>query len=103
MKRCMYCGHENEDSLVSCSVCGNKLGIAVPTQEPVIAEEAIGQESAEGKTGVVAETTEAAQNVDPVSEAQRAADEAMVTQEPAFCRTGSGEQSVWRDCSGWSV
>ena len=39
MKRCMYCGHENEDSLVSCSVCGNKLGIAVPTQEPVIVKE----------------------------------------------------------------
>ena len=40
MKRCMYCGHENEDSLTSCSVCGNKLGNALLTQEPVTAEEA---------------------------------------------------------------
>ncbi len=83
MKRCMYCGHENEDSLVSCSVCGNKLGIAVPTQEPVTAEEVVGQESAGGEAVNAAEP-EAAQSVDPVSEAQRAADEAMVTQEPAF-------------------
>ncbi len=83
MKRCMYCGHENEDSLVSCSVCGNKLGIAVPTQEPVTAEEVAGQESAGGEAVNAAEP-EAAQRMDPVSEAQRAADEAMVTQEPAF-------------------
>ena len=83
MKRCMYCGHENEDSLVSCSVCGNKLGIAVPTQEPVTAEEVAGQESAGGEAVNAAEP-EAAQSMDPVSEAQRAADEAMVTQEPAF-------------------
>ena len=45
MKRCMYCGHENEDSLTSCSVCGNKLGNALLTQEPVTAEEAAAQES----------------------------------------------------------
>ncbi len=32
----MYCGHENEDSLVTCSVCGNRLGDAVPTREPVV-------------------------------------------------------------------
>ena len=62
MKRCMYCGHENEDSLVSCSVCGNKLGIAVPTQEPVTAEEVVGQESAGGEAVNAAEP-EAAQSV----------------------------------------
>ena len=32
----MYCGHENEDTLVTCAVCGNRLGAPVPTQEPVI-------------------------------------------------------------------
>ena len=36
MKRCMYCGHENEDALVTCAVCGNKLGDPVPTQDVVI-------------------------------------------------------------------
>ena len=25
MKRCMYCGHENDDSVVTCAVCGNRL------------------------------------------------------------------------------
>ncbi len=35
MKRCMYCGHENEDSLVTCSICGNRLGDAVPTLDPL--------------------------------------------------------------------
>ncbi len=45
MKRCMYCGHENEDSLVSCSVCGNRLGDAVLTQEPVIIDAGEASES----------------------------------------------------------
>ena len=98
MKRCMYCGHENEDSLVSCSVCGNKLGIAVPTQEPVTAE-SLAEESSSGTVqedasavmaeGAAAEAAAQAAGVqgvpaDPVSETQREADEAMVTQEPAF-------------------
>ena len=120
MKRCMYCGHENEDSLVTCSVCGNRLGSAVPTQEPVTPEEVLREnagfdasgsvqgspyggetdslrdlpgEEAEGAAGRFYEESPAPGadaasmgTADPsVSEdRQRAADEAMVTQEPAF-------------------
>ena len=105
MKRCMYCGHENEDSLVSCSVCGNKLGNAVPTQEPVTAEEVAASEGMSGEAGsaagdlsegagtvdfsesvpeAAAAVTAAARAAASVSDEQRAADEAMVTQEPAF-------------------
>ena len=82
----MYCGHENEDSLVSCSVCGNKLGISFPTQEPVTVEEAASQAGMTDEAVNAADTAgaEASASVDPVAEAQRAADEAMVTQEPAF-------------------
>ncbi len=121
MKRCMYCGHENEDSLVTCSVCGNRLGDPVPTQEPVtieeIALEGTGGVSAEAsQDGVSAEASqegmsdnaagsdlqdspnEAGQEELPsggamqeeaastplTQDQQRAADEEMVTQEPAF-------------------
>ncbi len=105
MKRCMYCGHENEDSLVSCSVCGNKLGNAVPTQEPVTAEEVAASEGMSGEAGsaagdlsggagtvdfsesvpeAAAAVTAAAGAAASVSDEQRAADEALVTQEPAF-------------------
>ena len=101
MKRCMYCGHENEDTLVSCSVCGNKLGNSVPTQEPVTGEEAAlfqdvsgqdspAQEKPSGSAGTV-DFSEPAPDADvpketdsAVLEEQTAADEAMVTQEPAF-------------------
>ena len=58
MKRCMYCGHENEDSLTSCSVCGNKLGNALLTQEPVTAEEAAAQESMPDEAGASGGMTE---------------------------------------------
>ncbi len=133
MKRCMYCGYENEDSLVTCSVCGNKLGDAVPTEEPVIvgvsedagdvpmdlgtdagttqvAEDiqaesvsapdgvqeaadvqapadiegaAVGAGVAAAAVGAAAAGAQAAAG-DFSDDAQRAADEAMVTQEPAF-------------------
>ena len=97
----MYCGHENEDTLVSCSVCGNKLGNSVPTQEPVTGEEAAlfqdvsgqdspAQEKPSGSVGTV-DFSEPAPDADvpketdsAVLEEQTAADEAMVTQEPAF-------------------
>ena len=101
MKRCMYCGHENEDTLVSCSVCGNKLGNSVPTQEPVTGEEAALTPDISGEAAPVQETpsgsdstvdfSEPAPGADVPKEAERAAsdeqtaaDEAMVTQEPAF-------------------
>ncbi len=118
MKRCMYCGHENEDSLVTCSVCGNKLGDAVPTEEPVIGDvsDAVNAGSAEenlpagdidvqnidlnesdeaqapdgagstaGEQGFAeGAVSEAAAGAGLADEAQRAEDEAMVTQEPAF-------------------
>ena len=58
MKRCMNCGHENEDSLTSCSVCGNKLGNALLTQEPVTAEEAAAQESMPDEAGASGGMTE---------------------------------------------
>lgn len=58
MKRCMYCGHENEDSLTSCSVCGNKLGDALLTQEPVTAEEAAAQERMPDEAGASGGMTE---------------------------------------------
>ena len=58
MKRCMYCGHENVDSLTSCSVCGNKLGNALLTQEPVTAEEAAAQESMPDEAGASGGMTE---------------------------------------------
>ena len=110
MKRCMYCGHENEDSLVTCSVCGNKLGVAVPTQEPVTADDAARSDAALpsfetasvaslGQTGnaamedgslaasaggaVTAGLTDLPA-ADKVLSEQHASDEAMVTQEPAF-------------------
>ena len=38
MKRCMYCGHENEDAAATCSVCGNKLGVSIPTVDSVVEE-----------------------------------------------------------------
>ena len=106
MKRCMYCGHENEDSLVSCSVCGNKLGIAVPTQEPVAMEEVARMIAEESAQGAGSDFGAASENVPSDAQAsgqvtdgagdgqlnpsslsqneQSAADEAMVTQEPAF-------------------
>ena len=33
MKRCMYCGQENEDSAVNCTVCGNRLADIPDGQE----------------------------------------------------------------------
>lgn len=123
MKRCMYCGHENEDSLVTCSVCGNRLGSSVPTQEPVTADEAAAADSFAGEAEPAQENVPDAapdsfEGSAPVPEAapapesgagageapyeaaagatiygagaaagadaQSAADEAMVTQEPAF-------------------
>ena len=110
MKRCMYCGHENEDSLVTCSVCGNKLGVAVPTQEPVTADDAarfdaappsfetasvdsLGQAgNAAMEDGSLAASAGGAVTAgltdlpaaDKVLSEQHASDEAMVTQEPAF-------------------
>jgi len=38
MKRCMYCGHENDDAAATCSVCGNKLGVSIPTVDTVVEE-----------------------------------------------------------------
>ena len=115
MKRCMYCGHENEDSLVTCSVCGNRLGVAVPTQEPVVmdappAEDAgmagLGTADSEAGFGAADMAAEDAVAADPADagvkeesgsqafgqdlsgsasdSAERAAEEAMVSQEPAF-------------------
>lgn len=38
MKRCMYCGNENDDSSQNCSKCGNKL-LDLPPQQSMMAEE----------------------------------------------------------------
>lgn len=38
MKRCMYCGHENEDSSQNCSKCGNRL-LDIPPQQVMPAED----------------------------------------------------------------
>lgn len=38
MKRCMYCGHENEDSSQNCSKCGNRL-LDIPPQQVLPAED----------------------------------------------------------------
>ncbi|MDO5346381.1 MAG: hypothetical protein Q4E91_11640 [Lachnospiraceae bacterium] len=38
MKRCMYCGHENEDSSQNCSKCGNRL-LDIPPQRVMPAED----------------------------------------------------------------
>ena len=74
MKRCMYCGHENDDAAATCSVCGNKLGVSIPTVDSVVEEVSLDEAS---------ETPEETPAVEPeVSDEQ--ADEAMVTQEPAF-------------------
>ena len=54
MKRCMYCGHENEDSLVTCAVCGNRLGDPVPTQEVVIVDSSAAA-GAQGAAGAAQE------------------------------------------------
>ena len=87
MKRCMYCGHENEDSAVSCSVCGNRLGESIPVQDSTV--EAVSPDETPEQAPEAPVTAEPADTADPVpaemtEEAQAAADEAMVTQEPAF-------------------
>ncbi|MBO7710467.1 MAG: zinc ribbon domain-containing protein, partial [Lachnospiraceae bacterium] len=38
MKRCMYCGHENDDASENCSKCGNHL-IDTPTQQDIPVED----------------------------------------------------------------
>lgn len=38
MKRCMYCGNENDDSSQNCSKCGNQL-MDLPPQQAMMAEE----------------------------------------------------------------
>lgn len=38
MKRCMYCGNENDDSSQNCSKCGNRL-LDIPPQQVMPAEE----------------------------------------------------------------
>ncbi len=81
----MYCGHENEDAAATCSVCGNKLGTSIPTVDSVVEEVSL-DEAAD------APSVEPAVSDDPVSDmpapdpeaAAAEADEAMVTQEPAF-------------------
>ena len=45
MKRCMYCGHENEDAAATCSVCGNKLGVSIPTVDSVVEEVSLDEAS----------------------------------------------------------
>ena len=74
MKRCMYCGHENDDAAATCSVCGNKLGVSIPTVDSVVEEVSLDEAS---------ETPEETPAVEPEVSAEQD-DEAMVTQEPAF-------------------
>ena len=45
MKRCMYCGHENDDAAATCSVCGNKLGVSIPTVDSVVEEVSLDEAS----------------------------------------------------------
>ena len=42
MKRCMYCGHENDDSSQTCEKCGNQL-METPLQEELPFEDATGE------------------------------------------------------------
>ena len=82
MKRCMYCGHENEDAAATCSVCGNKLGVSIPTVDSVVEEVSL-DEAADGPASEEAENAGALSDAG-AQEDTSAADEAMVTQEPAF-------------------
>lgn len=78
MKRCMYCGHENEDVAATCSVCGNKLGTSIPTVDSVVEEVSLDE------TPETPEMPESPELIPETPEDAEAADEAMVTQEPAF-------------------
>ena len=81
MKRCMYCGHENDDSASTCSVCGNKLGVSIPTVDAVVEEVSLDETpEVPQETPVPEDNVESA----PAQESTDAEDEAMVTQEPAF-------------------
>ena len=85
MKRCMYCGHENEDAAATCSVCGNKLGVSIPTVDSVVEEVSL-DEAADAPTQADAAADQAADVTENAEADINAAadDEAMVTQEPAF-------------------
>ncbi len=91
MKRCMYCGHENEDTSSTCSVCGNKLGVPIPTVDAVVEEVSLDEpkESAPDAETADAGAAEAegvrqAPSQEAAEALDEASDEAMVTQEPAF-------------------
>ena len=52
MKRCMYCGTENDDSSQNCSKCGNRLldiqpEQVMPAREVPEEEEPVPEETAE--------------------------------------------------------
>jgi hypothetical protein len=81
----MYCGHENEDAAATCSVCGNKLGVSIPTVDSVVGEVSL-DEATDAPAQADAAADQAAGDIEDAGAALNTAadDEAMVTQEPAF-------------------
>ncbi len=70
MKRCMYCGNENDDTSLNCSKCGNRL---LDTPTPSAVETEVPEEAAPG-----AETAPAAKDaVEQIPENQQASAEPL--------------------------
>ena len=77
MKKCMYCGHENEDTSIVCAKCGNTL-LDIPMDHMPPLEETHDEASApKAETGPVVQDEQGTSSEDVSTPAQEAAPEQL--------------------------
>ena len=77
MKKCMYCGHENEDTSIVCAKCGNTL-LDIPMDQMPPLEETHDEASApKAETGPVVQDEQGTSSEDVSTPAQEAAPEQL--------------------------